>query len=167
MTTSPVHQQRPPFFALHLLRLMIQVKAVQTIGDAGHVLMTAIVLGEDRIGYRAPVPFWAAELESLLGVKESALKRIRGRCIEAGWLGFTARQKKSSLYWSTVPESFRGMIEEGKGWGVKNEPPSDGVSKMTPQADPKRTASGLLSSPFPSPIGGGEGKGKDAGVWAA
>jgi hypothetical protein len=156
------HQQRPPFFALHILRLMIQTKATQTIGDAGHVLLTAVVLAEDRIGYRAPVPFWASELESVLGVKESALKRIRARCMEAGWLGFTARPKKSSLYWATVPESFRGMIEEGSlssgGLGVKNDTQSDGVSKMTPQADPKRTASGLPSSPFPSPIGGGEGK---------
>lgn len=145
-----MYPKRPRFFAYRFCRLMAKVCLANEIGPEGCWLLTVIAQTEDAGGYRKPVTFWNGQLLSLVGVgSESALKRLRSRCVESGWLMYLPGKKgKAPSYWVDIPSKFAGVDDS-----PTDERPEKYVTSIESISDPQsgqkadgiRTESGLES----------------------
>jgi hypothetical protein len=107
MTDYP---KRNSYFAHKAVRLMIRTCAAQEIGSDAFLLVTVIAHTEDAKRYTAPVTFWNAQLESVLGFSWGKLDRARKRAVAAGWLHYEAGGKaRVGRYWVTIPPSLQGI----------------------------------------------------------
>ena len=109
--TAPAYPKRPPFFAYRFCRLMAKACLANRIGPEGCWLLTIIAQTEDAAGYRQPVTFWNGQLTPLVGVgSESAFRRLREKCVNAGWLHYRAGRKGvAPAYWVVVPPESGGL----------------------------------------------------------
>lgn len=101
------YPDRPPFFAMRFLRLLTKSAAMMHLGMDGFALLMVIVGQEDACRYTRPVSFWNTQLATLLGMRgadEHGIRRVRDRCIKAGWLQYRAGNKQlPAAYFVTIP----------------------------------------------------------------
>ena len=164
MTESPTYPNRPSYFAVRFIRLLVKSCAGARIGPDGCWLLATIVSTEDAKRYSGPVTFFGGNLADQLGVSVSTMQRAREKCVEAGWLHHAEGAKgRAATYWVIIPPG-----EEGKPDGPSDETSSDLLGQMLSQVDQasgqqegrirpsKRSASGqhvtnTLPIPIPSP----------------
>ena len=107
------YPQRESFFAMRFLRLLTKSAAAMQVGTEGFALLMIIVGQEDACRYTRPVNFWNAQLAALIGLRgvdEHALRRIRDRCVRAGWLQYAAGNKQlPARYFVTIPAAVNTL----------------------------------------------------------
>jgi len=101
-------KNRPPFFALKVIRVMLASRAANDIGPAGIALIVAIATQEDTCGYKRAVSFWNDSLMSQVGISDKrTLAKVRGACITHGWLCYEpGGTRKAGKYYATIPKEF-------------------------------------------------------------
>jgi hypothetical protein len=98
------YPQRPAYFALHYLRLVLDFGSTAEIGDCGYVLLSIIVMAEDRLRYSRAPTFWSAHFESLTGWDAKKVSRVRKRLVEAGLLHYErTSRRRQGIYWVLQP----------------------------------------------------------------
>jgi hypothetical protein len=124
---SPTYPKRPPFFAYRFCRLMAKVCLANELGPEGCWLLTVIAQTEDAGGYRKPVTYWNGQLVPLAGCgSESGLRRLREKCVRAGWLAYVpGRKGVAPRYWVTVPDHAADLPD-----GPSDERPGKYVAAM-------------------------------------
>ena len=117
MTDSKTYPKRPKNFFFSFMDEMCRTGAVHDIGHAGFTLCAHVLTFENRFHWRRPANFWNSQIGEILSVKDDQVRRIRQRCIDAGWLVYK-RQSKSQpgLYWVTIPD-FHTRMDAGSGAG--------------------------------------------------
>lgn len=135
------YQQRPPFFAVRFMRLLAKSAAAMHIGPDGCYLLCLIVGQEDACRYTRPVNFWNHQLATLMGLRgadEHALRRVRDRCIRAGWLQYRAGNKRqSAAYFVTIPAAVSSLPD-----GTCDESPQEYRSNTAAISQEERQESG-------------------------
>lgn len=111
------YPMRESFFAIRFLRLLTKSAAAMHIGADGCMLLMIIVGQEDACRYSRPVSFWNHQLAALLGLRgvdEHALRRVRDRCVRAGWLQYAAGNKQlPARYFVTIPAVVSALPDSG------------------------------------------------------
>ncbi|HAB18492.1 MAG TPA: phage replication protein, partial [Verrucomicrobiales bacterium] len=109
--TTIAYPKRERFFALKFCRTMTKVCLANSLGPEAFTLLSVIVCQEDASGYRRPVTFWNGQLFPLVGLgSESALRRLRIKVIEAGWLQCIPGVKgRPPAYFVTIPDVAAGL----------------------------------------------------------
>jgi hypothetical protein len=101
------YPKREQFFAVRFLRLLTKSAAAIDIGPEGFTLLMVIVGQEDACRYSRPVNFWNAQLATLCGIpahNETQLRRVRDRCVKAGWLQYeSGGRRKHGRYFVAIP----------------------------------------------------------------
>ena len=157
------YPKREQFFAMRFLRLLTKAAAAMHIGADGCMLLMIVVGQEDACRYTRSVSFWNHQLETLLGLRgvdEHALRRIRDRCVRAGWLQYSAGNKQQpASYFVTIPAAVNqlpdGSCDESQQQSSGNTAP---IPQQTRQESGENTAgkrqeSGENTAPsIPSPI---------------
>lgn len=107
---AATYPKRTSHFANRFTRLLVKACVANEIGPDAVLLLIAVVHTEDAKGYRGPVTFWNGQLYPLVGCgSESSLKRVRTKCVNAGWLVYVPGAKgKAAAYWVTIPPGFGG-----------------------------------------------------------
>jgi hypothetical protein len=159
------YPERESFFAIRFLRLLTKSAAAMEIGTDGCVLLMVIVGQEDACRYNRPVNFWNAQLATLCGIpanNETQLRRVRDRCVKAGWLVYeSGGRRKHGRYFVAIPPhvdpSNDGGCDESPEPSVRqsdaNPTPSErNVCADRAQSVRKVCAECAPSSPNPSPI---------------
>lgn len=92
------------FFANRFLSHMLRAGVALDYGAPAALLLTAVVLTEDKARYRRPVRFWNDNLIAYLGCRESRLISIRSKLVGAGWLYYRRGSNSApGTYWVLVP----------------------------------------------------------------
>lgn len=129
------YPDRESFFAMRFLRLLTKSASAMEIGPEGFVLLMVIVGQEDACRYSRPVNFWNGQLAVLCGIaehNEKQLRRIRDRCVEAGWLQYESLgRRKHGRYFVTIPE----YVTQDNDGGC-DEAPTDHVRKVSANCPP-------------------------------
>ena len=98
---------------MRFLRLLTKSAAMMHLGMDGFALLMVIVGQEDACRYTRPVSFWNTQLATLLGMRgadEHGLRRVRDRCIKAGWLQYRAGNKQlPASYFVTIPAAVTSL----------------------------------------------------------
>ena len=156
------YPKREPFFAHRFIRLMTKSALAMEIGAEGFAFLTVIAMQEDACRYSKPISFWNSQLTVLLGFRsdhEARMRRIRERCVEAGWLYYEpGGRTQPGHYFVTIPTHLNHLED-----GPCDESDSERDTKTTPkrqQNDNETTmkrqqSDSFLTSPFPLP---GEGE---------
>lgn len=167
------YPQRPAYFALHYLRLVLDFGCTADIGDCGYLLLSIIVMAEDRLRYSRAPTFWSAHLESLTGWDRKKVRTVRQRLVEAGLLHYERTSNRhQGIYWvlqpagMELPESYfatpartESESQTIRGNFAPNAAP-DSASNATPNVAPDVASSSIpLPNPNPPPS-------PDAGEWA-
>lgn len=101
------YPRREPFFAMRIIRLMTKSAAAMEIGSDGVALVAIVAAQEDACRYTRPVNFWNNQLAPLIGVRggdPDGLRRVRERCVRAGWLQYKPGNKRQpARYFVTIP----------------------------------------------------------------
>lgn len=104
---------RPAFFFHRFTRLLGKVCAAQHVGADGAWLLTVIAATEDSARYKHAVAWTDDQIAPFVGVSPSKMRRLRARCVSAGWLHYEAGWKGTpSLYWVTIPLAYE--IQDGE-----------------------------------------------------
>lgn len=158
------YPQREAYFAMRFIRLLTKSAAAMQIGSDGVLLLVIVAGQEDACRYTRPVNFWNTQLATLIGLRgsdEHALRRVRERCIKAGWLKYLPGNKQQpASYYVTIPAAVTALSD-----GVSDESPHEysgddaAITAQTRQESGKKAAgirqeSGrnpAPSSPFPIP----------------
>ena len=116
------YPKRPSHFAHKFTRLLIKACVANELGAEAALLLIAVAHTEDAKGYRGPVTFHNGQFLPLIGVgSESAFKRIRSKCEEAGWLVHQdGSRSKTPAYWVAIPAAYCGWDD-----GPTDETPAD------------------------------------------
>ena len=113
MITYPA---RPQYFAHRFIRLMTKSALAMEIGSEGAWLLSIIAMQEDSCRYSKAVSFWNSQLTVLLGFRndhEARMRRIRQRCVDAGWLNYEpGGRTHPGHYFVTIPTHLI-QIEDG------------------------------------------------------
>ena len=141
------YPKRPDHFDRKFMKLLDERLAANAIGAAECWLLGVIVRREDSVGYR-PVDFWNGQLMALAGANsEDTLKRLRRKCVEAGWLAYIpGRRGVAPIYWVTVPDSVRNG-----GANLHPISPPDSAPLLTTESPLNRPSIATTSLPVPSP----------------
>jgi len=144
---------RPPFFALHFLRLLGRSGAIHDLGTDGAWLLTEIVLTEDRVRYGKAVRFSGQMFQDRFGWSKTRLVAVRRTCVEQGWLHYEpGTRRKSGLYWVTVPDWADRLdtVDEMPGSGLDSHTEQTiGTRNETQSATQSATQSEPPSIPDP------------------
>jgi hypothetical protein len=144
MNLTPDYPQRPSQFDRHFLRLLSEMNVANgTVGPDGCWLLSVIVRQEDALHYSHPVDFWNGQLILLVGAhSEDTLKRVRKRCVDAGWLTYVSGAKRRpARYWVRWPDGLK--LPE---WWYKNAP-LNGCAEMQGQNCGGKTAPESAQNP--------------------
>lgn len=122
------YPKREPFFFARFVRLLTKCAAAMEVGPEGFALLTVIVGQEDACRYTRPVNFWNGQLAALVGLRDpEALRRVRERCIRAGWLQYQPGNKQlPARYFVTIPDAVSSF-----GDGSSDESPHQSAGQMT------------------------------------
>jgi hypothetical protein len=104
------YPRRPRFFALRFVRLLTKKTIANELGPQAFTLLSVIAVTEDARGYTDPVTFYNNQLLPLVGLGSvSALDRVRGKCVEAGWLSYLpgGRRLGPGRYYVVIPDRHR------------------------------------------------------------
>lgn len=106
------YPERPPFYALRLLRIMAKCCAAQRIGAEACWLVSVIALLEDRTGYRRPITFYNEQLAPICGFSVDRLERARTKAANDGWLHYRRGAKgRAAEYWASIPPDLEAMTD--------------------------------------------------------
>ena len=129
------YPKREPFFAMRFLRLLTKTAAAMELGSDGCLLLMTIVGQEDACRYSRPVNFWNAQLAVLCGIpehNEKQLRRVRDRCVTAGWLHYESLGKrKHGRYFVVIPDH---VIQDND--GGCDESPGNHVQEVSAKCPP-------------------------------
>ncbi|MES2793188.1 MAG: hypothetical protein V4719_26500 [Planctomycetota bacterium] len=105
---------RPRFFALKYLRMILKTCALIDIGTDGYALCSLVALTEDSKRYSEEPRFWTKSLMDHLGIKSrSTLCEIRDRCVKKGVLHYEqGRKGVACVMWVLWPTSW-DKIKDG------------------------------------------------------
>jgi hypothetical protein len=158
------YPKREAFFAVRFLRLLTKSAAMMHIGMDGFAMLMVIVGQEDACRYTRPVNFWNTQLSNLLGMRgadEHGVRRIRDRCVKAGWLQYQAGNKQQpAAYFVTIPAAVNllsdSSCDESPYEYLANNTAIPAQTRQESGENPagKRQESGenpAPSMPFPSP----------------
>lgn len=122
---------------MRFCRLMAKTCLANEVGPDGCWMLAVIAHTEDAGGYRKPVTFWNEQLFPLVGIGSvSALKRLRARLVDAGWLNYTpGRKRRAASYFVVIPERLADLDD-----GPTCEMPGE-------YAGPEMTQKGMNTSP--------------------
>lgn len=141
---------------------MIDSGAVAEIGTSGFALVATIAMQEDKIRYLGKVNFWNTQLMTMLGIKDDrTLNAVRKAAIDAGWLDYQSRNKKSGKYLSKLPmgstTSTKNVLDDVLDHVpddvLDHVPPSIPIPVPSPKPEPKEKedASPSFSDIVPEP----------------
>lgn len=151
---------RPPFFALKYLRMLIKTCAMIDIDADGYALCSLVALTEDSKRYTEEPRFWSKALMDHLGIKTRAtLCEIRNKCVKKGVLHYEpGRKGVACVMWTLWPMCWDkltdGFLDAGDGVEDENAVqnlnsiPSESRQHPVSIASPSRTHSYL--SPLPT-----------------
>lgn len=118
---------RPQFWAMHVLRALLNSEAIDTIGEKAFLLVMAVANVEDQIGYTRPITFHNVHLCRQIGIKKvDTLAAARQRAVEAGWLHYDRPPKgtrKPGHYWTKIPLDIQRSFIAGHAERKKNALP--------------------------------------------
>lgn len=142
------YPKRPRFFAFRFVRLMAKVCLANEIGAEACWLLAVIASTEDAGGYRKAVTFWNEQLFPLAGLGSvSALKRVREKLVESGWLHYEPGAKgRAAKYWVMIPDHLEGIDD-----GPTDEQPGEysGPKMNQNEATRKSDSSSLVNQNQP------------------
>lgn len=125
-----VYPQRNSHFAHKFTRLLFDSGATAEIGLEGVALCVHIAHIEDARHYSGAVREWNSQLCRTLGVSDNRLRKIRDKCVSAGWLHYDrGNTREIGVYWCLVPVSL-----------------SDERAQVDPQADVNQLVSAQITS---------------------
>jgi hypothetical protein len=120
---------------MRYLRLLTKSAAAMEIGTEGLVLVMVVAGQEDACRYARPVNFWNRQLAVLCGIpaeNEKQLRRVRDRCVAAGWLHYESLGKrKHGRYFVVIPDHVNQDND-----GSCDESPRDDVRQMPANCPP-------------------------------
>jgi hypothetical protein len=161
------YPKREQFFAMRFLRLLTKSAAAMEIGTEGCMLLMVVVGQEDACRYSRPVNFWNAQLATLCGISasnETQLRRIRDRCVNAGWLVYeSGGRRKHGRYFVAIPAhvdpSNDGGCDESPSSSVRQSDAETTPSERNMCADRAQSARNVcaecapsIPNPIPNPI---------------
>ena len=161
------YPKREPFFAMRFLRLLTKSAAAMEIGSEGVALLMVIVSQEDACRYSRPVNFWNAQLATLCGIpahNESQLRRVRDRCVKAGWLAYEGLgRRKYGVYAVAIPANINqdndGSCDESPGDRVRQSGANPAPSVRNVCADDALNVRNVcaecapsIPNPLPNPL---------------
>lgn len=145
---------RPPFFLARVIRMLTKSAAGMEIGPEGIALVMIVVGQEDSCRYTRPVNFWNTQLAPLVGIRggdPEGLRRVRDRCVKAGWLQYLPGNKQQpASYYATIPAAVNALADGGS-----DESPQEyaGYSTSIPRQRRQESAENKPpSSPNPLPM---------------
>lgn len=120
-TSGRDYPKREQFFAVKFLRLLTKSAAAMEVGSEGFTLLMIIAGQEDACRYTRPVNFWNGQLATLCGIpahNESQFRRVRDRCVKAGWLHYDSLgRRRYGRYFVVIPQHVNqdndGICDEG------------------------------------------------------
>lgn len=157
------YPSRDSHFAHRFCRLLFKTCAAAEIGLDGVALCVHVAHLEDSRHYRGPIRLWNAHLQSTLLASENKVRRIREKCVRAGWLKYERANNRSiAYYWVTIPDEVAGMpdselegereLEEMIGQ-QRNASTSGGIHVGNPQANTPKTEGNVGGIPGGNPGG--------------
>jgi hypothetical protein len=137
------YPKRPPFFALHYLRWVIDSGMTYRIGSDGLALLTVIVNREDAIHYYRAPDYFNEQLTKECGIKAiSTMIRVRKRVVKEGLLEyFEGTKGVPGIYFVTGFPSK--LLEKAEGKRKESEMKAEGKRKESVNTQ-------TPSHPFPS-----------------
>jgi hypothetical protein len=101
------YSKRPKYFALALIRALLDGGSVSEIGADAALLVIAVVSREDTLRYERAPNFFNGQLMSDCGWrKPDQLIRARNKAVAAGWLHYEpapAGSRSPGKYWTKIP----------------------------------------------------------------
>ena len=149
---------RPQYFAHRFIRLMTKSALAMEVGSEGTWLLSVIAMQEDSCRYSKAVSFWNSQLTVLLGFRndhEARMRRIRQRCVDAGWLNYEpGGRTHPGHYFVTIPTHLI-QIEDGpcdeSGFESDNETTLKRQQSDNETTLKRQQSDSFLTSPVPSP----------------
>ncbi|QEL14651.1 hypothetical protein [Limnoglobus roseus] len=162
---EPSYPQRPPFFALRVIRLMVKSCVMNTHGAQVFGLIAAVAATEDSAKYKRAVTFYDSQLMPIVGANSrDTLARVREKAVKSGWLHYEpGRRATPGRYWTTIPDDAEAFTdapvdENPDEYGavaaatVRQEPRSNPAeSAIETAAQSVRMCRTSLPSPVPNP----------------
>lgn len=104
MTTPTYPRVGAKYFANRFLVHMFRSCPSLEFGPHAALLLTVVVLTEDKARYRRGVRFWNEQLCAYMHCRESRLISIRSALVESGWLHYRRGSNFTpGIYWVLVP----------------------------------------------------------------
>lgn len=87
-------------YLIHALRSGVALD----LGPQAALLLTTVVMTEDRVRYTKGVKFWNDQLQAYLGCREDRLIEVRKKLVAAGWLHYRkGGNRQPGVYWVLIP----------------------------------------------------------------
>ncbi len=113
------YPRREPFFAVRFARLLAKTCAANEIGADGCWLLCLVAQIEDARRYSSAPTFYNEQLAPLMGLEQRQFRRVRDRCVAAGWLHYEPGGKgRAGVYWVVWPEHLREIDDTPPGGAV-------------------------------------------------
>lgn len=156
MSSIAPYPVRPPFFAMRFLRLLCRSNAAMEVGHDGLALLMAVVTQEDVLRYSRPVGFWNGHLAAMIGLRgsdEGALRRVRDKCIRAGWLEYARGNKQQSArYFVTIPAAISLLPDYNCDESEREYSGNTAVIQPQYRQESDKNPTPFIPTPTPTPI---------------
>jgi hypothetical protein len=118
-------KRRESFFGQQVIRLMTKTCLANDIGPYAFTLL-AIVSAQQDAAKGRQVTYWNDQLMSLVGIRKwESFAGVRQKCIDAGWLVYQNRGRRSAgLYEVVIPKQFAHLSDSRCDEGSPLYPPN-------------------------------------------
>lgn len=99
--------RRESFFGQQVIRLMTKTCVANDVGPYAFTMLAIISAQQDAAKGR-PVTYWNDQLMTLVGIKKwESFDGVRRKCVEAGWLNYQNRGRRSAgIYEVVIPQRY-------------------------------------------------------------
>lgn len=97
---------RPPFFAMQLMRDILDRGEVSRMGARAYTIVSAVALMEDQERYKHPIVYSNTALRKATGITcQRTFLNARASAVDSGWLMYQpGSQDRQPVYWVRYPD---------------------------------------------------------------